>query len=426
MLEKFFDENNFDDIPEEISEDIVGVEIGPIEDVTLNEEETSYEEAIKKNKVLNFFATSKKFYFVMTLLCAVLLAGTMYYKHTTFLPDDRVLLEDNIYSGNNLAISSQEVEDIVSNLEKVLGVSICEDSYDSYCLLNAIYDNPNLSDSEKDIFYKVISLVEDNPYIDKEHAYKSLLNVDVLYKRRPFSIENDIEGMYIHKYESIGIFEDDPDNRILIHEIIHCIFANVNTENLPDYFSEGVTELLANEYFSDKPFVELMNYPFEIAMVKMLCEVTSPDVVLKAYSTGDMDVIAEDIARYTDDIDGARKALEMFDYTIRRFKGDLRDDEKYIEDRNEIINGYIPLFRAIVEHKYAPEDHSRVSYFYNEILIANIFSDDPYNDYVDDLVEFGADCKAYFSNELKRSIGKNGVMKNIVSGTYDDDKIRRS
>lgn len=425
MLEKFFDANNFDDIPEEISEDIVGVEVGPVEDATLNEEETSYEEVVKKHNILNFFATSKKFYFVMTLLCSILLAGSIYYEQTTFLPKDRDLLDDNIYSGNNLTISSQEVEEIVTNLEEVLGVSISEDSYDSYCLLNAIYDNPNLSDSEKDVFYKVISLIEDNPYIDKEHAYSSLLNVDVLYKRRPIGIENNIEGMYIHKYESIGIFENDPDNRVLIHEIIHCIFANVDTEDLPDYFSEGVTELLANEYFSDKPFVELMNYPFEIAMVKMLCEVTSPDVVLQAYSTGDMNVIAEDIARYTGDIDGAKKALDMVDYTMRRFKGELREDEEYIEDKNEIINGYIPLFRAIIEHKYAPEDHSRVSYFYNEILIANIFGDDPYNDYVDDLVEFGADYKVYFSSELKSTVGKNGVMKNIASGIHDGDKYRR-
>ncbi len=423
MLEKFFDEKNFDDIPEEISEDIVGVEVGPVEDDN-SHEETSYEEAVKRNKILNYFASSKKFYFVMSLLCALILVGTLYYGKTTFLPKERPLLGDNIYSGNNLCISDEEISDIVANLEDELGVSICEDSYDSYCLLNAIYENPNLTDSEKDVFYKVISLIEDNPYINKEQAYRSLLNVDVLYKRRPIGIENDIEGMYIHKYEAIGIFENDPDDRVLIHEIIHCIFANANTENLPSYFSEGVTELLANEYFSDKPFVELMNYPFEIAVVKMLCEVTSPEVVLEAYSTGNMGVIAEDIARYTGDIDGANKALDMVDYTMRRFKGDLREDEEYIADRNDMVKEFIPLFRAIVEHKYAPEDHDRVSYFYNEILFANIFNEDPYNDYVDDLVEFGADYKVYFSSDLKSTIGKNGVMKTIATITQDNDKYR--
>ena len=102
MLEKFFDANNFDDIPEEISEDIVGVEDGPVEDATLSEEETSYEEAVKKHKILNFFATSKKFYFVMSLLCSILLAGTIYYEQTTFLPKDRDLLDDNIFWLNEL------------------------------------------------------------------------------------------------------------------------------------------------------------------------------------------------------------------------------------------------------------------------------------------------------------------------------------
>ena len=48
----------------------------------------------------------------------------------------------------------------------------------------------------------------------------------------------------------------------------------------------------------------------------MLCEVTSPEVVLKAFSCGDMDIIAKDMSTITGDIEVAREALKYFEKFI--------------------------------------------------------------------------------------------------------------
>ena len=275
--------------------------------------------------------------------------------------------------------------------------------------------------SPLNVFYGFININKDNPYIDREEAYRSLRNVDVLYKCRPYFYDKTVQGAYFHERESIGIFEKDENNMILKHEGIHAIFCNGKTVNLPKYFKEGMTELLVNEYFENKPFVELENYPFEIAGVKMLCEVTSPDVVLQAFSTGNMDLIALDMAKITGDVDVARKALDAFGKVYLKYYGELEEDLSY----EDIVNDCIPVFRGIITAKYEEKDSNRVSYFYNEILLGNIFYDGAYDKYVDDLVEFGSDHKAYFSSELKAKLASDVIVDKISDGeekTYKKEK----
>ena len=101
-----------------------------------------------------------------------------------------------------------------------------------------------LNDNDKVIFYRFIDIIKDNPYIDREEAYHSLRNVEVSRKCRHYMYDKSIQGVYSHELENIGIFEEDKENLILIHEGIHCIFCNEKTNDLPKYFKEGMTELL--------------------------------------------------------------------------------------------------------------------------------------------------------------------------------------
>lgn len=352
---------------------------------------------------------TKIFWRLLIFLNALLLCGLVYMKHIMWNPTERDLCDDNIFCGNSLSISDEELEKIVDTLENELGICIDEDCKDEYALLNAVYENDCLTDEEKQVFYGFIDIIKDNPYIDRESAYSSLRNVEVSYKCRPYMYDRTVLGVYSHQFESIGIFEKDEDQSILKHEGIHAIFCNENTISLPTYFKEGMTELLVNEYFQNKPFIELENYPFEIAAVKMLCEVTSPDIVLKAYSLGNMDIIAEEMATITGDIEVARNALDMLDKAFLKYHGDLEDDLTY----EEIVNVFIPVFRGIVTAKYEESDSNRVSYYYNEILLGNIFYPDAYDSYVDDLVEFGSDHKAYFSSKLKNILASQEIVDKI-------------
>lgn len=363
-------------------------------------------------KFMDLFCGSKLFFAAWSSVSAIILTLVFYMNYAMYNPAKRDMLDTNIYSGNELIINSDEIANIVANIENELGITIDEECYEDYCLLNAVLENENLDEEEKDVFYRIIQIIKENPYINKEEAYHSLLNVDVLHKIRPYFLSKNTEGIYSYNYESIGIFVDDPEYRVLIHEIIHCVFENDKTINLPTYFKEGVTELLANEYFSNKPFVEMQNYPFEVSIIKMLCEVSSVDAVLEAYSTGDMSIIAKEIAKYSYDETEAMNALNTIDLMMKQYNDPKENGEL---DKEKLINGFIPLFRSVIEAKYEPEEHSRISYFYNEILIANIFEEKPYDSYVDDLFEFGIDNKGYFSEKFKQVNATESIVKKVKS-----------
>ena len=378
------------------------------------------EETLEDN---NFRKKYRLFQRMCIFLNALILCGCIYINHFTYNPSERELLDDNLFSGRDIIVEQDELDDIISVLEDELNISIPLEDADDYYLFDAVMKNTNLNDSEKMFFYKYIDIIKDNPYLDKEEAYRSLLNVDISYKNRPIWYDKTVQGVYIHDCESIGIFNDDEEKSTLAHEIIHCIYCNDKTVNLPKYFKEGMTELLTNEYFSDSPFVELENYPFEIAAVKMLCELTSSDTVLKAFSLGDMNIIANGIACVTGDLDGAVKALEMLDYAFLRYNDELKGDDVIISDPNDIINQFIPTFRECITSKYEENDRRRISYFYNEILFVNIFYEEPYECYVDDLREFGSDHKAYFSSKLKQIVAADDVL-NKIGEEDDNNKIK--
>lgn len=384
------------------------------EDDYVEEIEDEDEDELNQNNS-RFLKGTKLFNSIMISISAVLVALLIYMNFFMYSPKERDLNDDNIFNGNSLVVSDEEVNEIIQRLECELGVDINSENIDEYLLLNAVLENECLSEKEKDVFYGFIDMIKDNPYIDKEQAYRSLLNVDVLYKCRPFGYDKTIQGVYINDLESIGIFEEDEDNLILKHEGTHCIFSSAVTENLPDYFSEGMSELLVNEYFSEKPFMELRNYSFEIAAVKMLCEVTSPEVVLEAFSKGDMNIIIEDMTKITKSYDDSKIAVDMLEKLLLKHNGELEEDLSY----DDIVNVCVPIFRGIVSAKYEEGDANREAYYYNEILLASVLEENPYDEYINRLLEFGANPKVYFSSKLKEKVAQE---IQAAETTNDDEK----
>lgn len=377
----------------------------PLDDEEPKEFKTGFKSALSELVSLGMdtLYTCRGYFALLLLVSAIIGTFSFYINNNVYNPKFRNFSDDNLFSGNSLVVSDEEVEQIVSAFEEELNVVIDDEFVDEYCVLNAIKENSNLSDEEKQFFYKYIDMIKDNPYLDKEKAYRSLLNVDVSYRKRPLTYDTSIEGVYIHDYESVGIFVEDEDKRVLGHEGIHTIFStNEITENLPIYFYEGMTELLNNEYLTDNPFVELTNYPFEITAVKMLCELTSSDTVLKAFSLGDMSFIEDEIVELIGDRDKVVQALDMLEYAVLRYRDELGDADKTITDNNEVINGFIPIFRECIEAKYGSDSIDRLSYYYNEVLFLDIFDENAMDSYCDDLEHFGVDHKAYFSSNLKQ------------------------
>ena len=365
-----------------------------------------------------------RFFQIVSGLMAIVSVCSMLYIKSLYLPEDRQFDMENMFIGSDVCVSDHCVNSVMEELLE-LGYAVDEENM-NYLLLNAIHCNDNLTDEEKEFCCGFIDMFNDNPYLDKERVYHSLLNLDISYKNRPYIYEDSVEGVYIDKYKSIGVFVNDPDKAVLGHEVIHCICANDGS--LPTFFVEGMTELLANEYLSDSPFIEFKHYPFEIYAVKMLCDTAGPDVVLKAYTTGNMDLIYEALASYSGTVDDAKKAIGIFEKLFLFLDG---KSENLDFNNDEMTNDLFMYLNSVANNKYGdnPEEFNfdRSSYYYNQILFLNIFESKSKDAISADLEELGVFCKPYFSSKLKVEYCNPtiGILDNAtVINEHDIEKVK--
>lgn len=319
--------------------------------------------------------------------------------------------KSNLYEDSKLVASSEEVDRIVENLEDVLDVEICEEEVDEYCLLNAILLNKNLSDSDKEFFYKYIDLFLDNPYLNKEDVYYSLLNLDISYMERPMNVSENVAGDFDNRKKFIRIFYDNVRRTTLAHEGVHCLYYNDKTSSLPTYFVEGMTELLANEYFDNNPLVEVNSYCFEVACCKLLCELTSPDIVLKSFTLGDMSFIISDMANtlnisYSD----VEIAFNSLNTLFKSFNNEL----DYSIDKSSVFNYYMGVFLECANKKYSCDASEFNNVISNYMILNCMISDDPAKSFSSVVLESSYTPKAYFSSRLKKNVND--------SVTYTKDK----
>ena len=396
------------------------------ENEAVYEEELNPEvvELVEELKSEGKASKTTRFFQIVSGLMAVISICSMLYIKSLYLPEDRQFDMDNMFLGSDVCVSDARVKSVMKELCE-LGYAVEYDNM-NYLLLNAIHCNENLTDDEKDFCCGFIDMFNDNPYLDKERVYHSLLNLDISYKNRPYIYDDSVEGVYIDKFKSIGIFVDDPDKAVLGHEVIHCICANDGC--LPTFFVEGMTELLANEYFSDSPFIEFKNYPFEIYAVKMLCDTAGSDVVLKAYTTGDMNLVYEALASYSGTVDDAKKAIGIFEKLFLFLDG---KSENLNFNNDEMTNDLFFYLNNVANAKYGDNteefNFDRSSYYYNQILFLNIFDSKSKDAISADLEELGVFCKPYFSSKLKLEYSEPtiGVLDDAtVVNQKDKEKVK--
>lgn len=306
---------------------------------------------------------------------------------------------DNLYKSEKLVVDNNEVESICNILEDELGVTISDEEKDEYLLLNAINKNKNLTDAEKEIYYQYIDMFLDNPYLNKEEVYHTLLNVDILYKKRPIRFDSNISGSYESRNKTIEIYEDSNYNEVLKHEMFHSVFYDNNSKKLPNFFIEGMTEFLANEYFAINPYCELRCYPLEISAIKMLCEVTSSDTVLKAFTYNDMDYIVGEMANYIGH-DASKEVIETLDFVFKQIKS-----EEYNYEKEDIEKKCIARLRECINKKYGNNYLDQYSYYYNENLFNSVFDKEvAFASYSSRFSNVPLDKKVYFSSKLKNKL----------------------
>lgn len=320
----------------------------------------------------------------------------------------RMIVEDAFQ--DKLTIEQQE--EMVDVVSEILGEDVS--NYNLATLYGA-YENENLNEDEKLMIYRLADLINENPYVDVNRAYRALRDLDIVYVPREDGYDDKVQAVYLEEDNLIEIFsmENDTERKTVIHELIHTLFYNGKTSGLPNYLEEGMTHLLTNEYFSNKPYVEDSSYPFEIAMVKMLCEMTSPDAVLKAYTTGN----ESDMRNILIERMGTIETYKFLHTTEKVFKdfdeGNLIDDEEF---------NYMTTFITTYFKNNFSDDEEKLEFFeYYMNLIKLMKKSNPYVENYLYIREVGVYEKGYFNSKLKNN-NPNGEIT-FYNSDLDSGKI---
>ncbi len=261
-------------------------------------------------------------------------------------------------------------------------------------VLHAILNNRKIDDNEKEYFYELKDLISENPYIDIKKSYEMFSNLDIIYTNNSNKYDESVLATFSYENDIIKVFEakDNFNIEIFLHEIVHALFTNEKTIKLPKFILEGETELLTNEYLSNNPFVEKNTYPFEIALVKLLCEMVEPDEVLKTYTTGDINSLYEKLDK-SSNLDSKR----FIDNVDKVFTAFTNKEQIPAEIYNEMI---IYLDNYFSTNYYDNTEKLELYEYYKGIL-NTIYLDNPYLEYEKYIQENGVIIKPYYSSKLK-------------------------
>lgn len=299
-------------------------------------------------------------------------------------------------------------ENILNTMQNELNIEITDDNKDDLYLFNSVYNNSNLNQEQKNLFYGYYSVVNDIVNLNKNSAYMSLENVSINYVDRGSDVLDNTLGDYDYRTGKINIYtEYDKDNRVLLHEGVHCLFYNQNTVGLPRAFTEGMTELITNEYFSKDPFYEDNTYPLEISYVKMLCEVVGEEKVLDAYISGDYSLIYREMDKYNKSDISSYKILDIYEDSLNNI--DSLGESKYSStDRATAYNTMKDIYNM-------KEDKSNSKEFnYLHELSGACFEEAATDFFSQYLFYYGVLEKAYVSHSLKQ------LFPNPINVKFDD------
>lgn len=276
----------------------------------------------------------------------------------------------------------------------------------------AVLNNNKLKDQEKEILYNFSDLVNDNPIINKDKTYNILKTLDIIYITRPSNYDEKVRAIYSNKDNVIYVFEpeENDNSKIIIHEFIHSIYTNEKNLKLPKYYLEGVTELLTDEYFSSQPFVEKTTYPFEVAMIKVLCEMVGKDNVLKTYKTGNMDYVKNELNKTS-----PSNSTEFLNNLEKVFKSFTEENKIPKQEFEEVIKYLDSYF----ETKYSNDDNVLDRYLYYRNIIIFINFESPYDSYLAYIIKTGVYDKPYFSEKLL----ENNTGSNLIALETEEEKI---
>ncbi len=225
----------------------------------------------------------------------------------------------------------------------------------------AIDNNQNISNMDKNIIKTIDKYAMDSDYIDYEELYIDL-NTLKIYDFDEYIIDGNI---------TVGASYNKPNNLIKMyyneslsrktsiqHELIHSTGSFES-----NFLNEGMTAILQREYYENNENVE--GYTRNVNAIRLLCELIGPDIVLEAFNTENDDLLYNELAKIYGDYDYAKNAVNKLDEIEKYVK--YCDNESMVYEACKGLTKELSLYIENSDNK----DQIKLNYYLNSIIYGN-------------------------------------------------------
>ncbi len=242
--------------------------------------------------------------FLCSSMVSMTISNAIFYNSNFFQkPIEMILMKNSPYDGavinpDKIDINGIDPKHIVSS----------DDNLELAYLKQVFYENPDLAldDRLSSIFLFLDQYILDNPYFNWDLAYarlKTLTTTDnyIMQKITKSKLPN-VAAQYLEMPNCIQYLDSSYDSDISFHEFLHAL--TVHEDRGFRFFTEGMTQLLTIEYANFIEYYDLDDcilryfeqdninvYTENYMLCKILCELLSPELVLEAYSTSNIDLL---------------------------------------------------------------------------------------------------------------------------------------
>lgn len=270
---------------------------------------------------------------------------------STFTLSNKYKLVNSPYDGSQIKVSDEQFNNNLKNVVKYFNEKLSDieidklisemDEYQkkNYTLMHAIISNPSFSKEEINNLSGYINYLNDNPYVNYEDTYKLLKSCNIYNKDL-----KKIAGRYNHITNEITYINN---GNSIMHEIFHLedmyLHENIYNAEFQDWFIEACAEVLAEEYQPK----EDTTYNVVCAALRLIIRFIGSDVILKARSTGNFNIITEALINKGIDKNSIIKLYKFLNKYNHSFKNCSLSDEKMKELRKEISDIFVNMYLKV-------------------------------------------------------------------------------
>ncbi len=296
-----------------------------------------------------------------------------------------IFLTLSILLHNYQNITKIKNKEEISLLSPNYKTSITKTLNDPNELYSYINSNTNLDKTEKQIINGSWNFIEDYyQSLDYDYITTQLQKFDIKYEK----ISPTFSGTWNTTTSTITLYGLENKTQILEkqsaanHEFIHLLSNGQN--NIPPFLKEGIDALICLEYDISRP-----SYKKQYTTVQLLCEIINPDLIIKSYLQGDINIIKQELLKIDNDPEKLEELFTCFDNYHQIFMQQLSlvsqnqgllDDEqlKQFKDNANSAYGNMQTIDIILKDYLnknttlnKQEQHNQMIDKYHQTLLAN-------------------------------------------------------